>query len=127
MSGVKRNESLRSAKPELATPHDTEIPTVRDCNTYLKKRSSTRPGKINLRAVADVLTQEGLDPAAELIRIIRSGTLDAKTQASVLNELLQYTQPKLKAVEVKSKVELNDDQIDQRLAELMNKANESIQ
>ena len=127
MSGVKRDESLRGAKPELATPHDTEIPLVRAPNTYIKKRSSKKPGKINLRAVADALTQEGLDPAAELIRIVRSGSLDAKTQASVLNELLQYTQPKLKAVEVKTKVELDDDQIDQRLAELMHKANESIQ
>ena len=67
------------------------------------------------------------DPPAELIRIVKSGTLDAKTQASVLNELLQYTQPKLKAIQMESKVELDEEQLDKRIGELMLKANEPIQ
>lgn len=127
MGDAKRLESLNGTEPKIAEPHDLEIGGLRSGNTYIKKRSSKKEGRINLRAVAEVLTDEGLDPASELIRIIRSGTLDAKTQASVLNELLQYTQPKLKAVEVKSKVELDEQQIDNRLAELMSKANEAIQ
>ena len=124
MSDIKRLDSLNGAKPKLATPHDLESGGLVSGTTYIKQRSSKKPGKINLKAVADALALEGLDPAHELIKIIRSGTLDPKTQASVLNELLQYTQPKLKAVEVKSKVELNDDQIDARLTELLTKANE---
>ena len=116
---TKRLDSINSSEPKLATPHDLQNGGLRSGDTYIKKRSSKKEGRINLRAVAEVLTEEGLDPASELIRIIRSGTLDAKTQASVLNELLQYTQPKLKAVEVKNKVELNDDQVDARLKELM--------
>ena len=124
---TKRLDSINSSEPKLATPHDLQNGGLRSGDTYIKKRSSKKEGRINLRAVAEVLTEEGLDPASELIRIIRSGTLDAKTQASVLNELLQYTQPKLKAVEVKNKVELNDDQVDARLKELMRKANEVIQ
>ena len=127
MSDTKRLEELNGSQPKIATPHDLQNGGLRAPNTYIKKRSSKKEGRINLRAVAEVLTDEGLDPASELIRIIRSGTLDAKTQASVLNELLQYTQPKLKAVEVKSKVELNDDQVDARLRELMSKANEIVQ
>ena len=124
MSDIKRLESLNGAKPKLATPHDLESGGLLSGTTYIKKRSSKKEGKINLKAVADALALEGLDPTVELIKIIKSGNLDPKTQASVLNELLQFTQPKLKAVEVKSKVELNDDQIDARLAELLNKANE---
>ena len=123
MSDIKRLDSLNGAKPKLATPHDLESGGLVSGTTYIKQRSSKKPGKINLKAVADALALEGLD-LHELIKIIRSGTLDPKTQASVLNELLQYTQPKLKAVEVKSKVELNDDQIDARLTELLTKANE---
>ena len=105
MSSAKRLESLRGSVPKLATPDDLETGGLRGGTTYMAKHSSRKPGNINLRAVADALVQEGLDPAAELIKIIKSGSRDAKTQASVLNNLLEYVQPKLKSVEVKSKVE----------------------
>nr|BDD47858.1 hypothetical protein 30 [Burkholderiaceae bacterium] len=127
MSSAKRLDSLNGAPPKFATSQDLETGGLRSGDTYISKRTSRKPGKINLRAVADALVQEGLDPAAELIRIVKSGTLDAKTQASVLNELLQYTQPKLKAIQMESKVELDEEQLDKRIGELMLKANEPIQ
>jgi hypothetical protein len=69
--------------------------------------------------VAEALAEEGLDPATELIRIIQAGSLEPKVQASILNELLQYTQPKLKSIEVKGKFELTEEQIDNRIQSLM--------
>ena len=65
------------------------------------------------------MADEGLDPVTELIRIVRAGSLELTVQASILNELLQYTQPKLKSIEVKGKFELTEEQIDHRIKSLM--------
>jgi len=96
--------------------------------------------------VYEALIDEGLDPTVEMIRILkakvmvtdRSGqpvldqdgkhmmvdAVDNDTKLRVLNELLSYTQPKLKAVEmrVSGHLELSNDQLDQRLQALMAKA-----
>ena len=50
--------------------------------------------------------------------------IDSDTRLRTLNELLQYTQPKLKAVEVKMSgtLEIPSEQLDQRLAALIAKA-----
>jgi hypothetical protein len=50
--------------------------------------------------------------------------VDNDTKLRVLNELLSYTQPKLKAVEmrVSGHLELSNDQLDKRLQALMAKA-----
>lgn len=93
-------------------------------------RSSRTPGRINLKAVAEVLAARGLDPTEEIINILRpvdengnptACMLDHDVQARVLNELLQYTQPKLKSIEVRAKVaatsfDINDVQA-RRIAE----------
>jgi hypothetical protein len=73
-------------------------------------RTAKVKGRINLKAVADVLAERGLDPTEQILAIlcptdengnqVQSG-LDADVQARIWNELLQYTQPKLKSVEVK--------------------------
>jgi hypothetical protein len=83
-------------------------------------------GRINLRAVSEVLQAAGMDPAEELVRIVKEGKLPLDIQARVLNELLQYTQPKLKSVEVRAKVvgtgfDINDAQA-KRIAEEFLKA-----
>lgn len=77
-------------------------------------KTANRPNRINLKAVAEVLMEQGLDPTEEIIRILRpvdpeTGLplrclLDEDVQARILNELLQYTQPKLKSIEVRAKV-----------------------
>lgn len=103
-------------------------------------------GRISLRAVADACVDAGLDPAAEIVRVLqtkkpaldRSGRpilgpdglpvevdeIDMDTRLRTLNELLQYTQPKLKAVEVKMSgtLEIPSEQLDQRLQALIAKA-----
>jgi hypothetical protein len=96
-----------------------------------ESRSSRRPGRINLKAVAEVLAERGLDPTEAIIDILQPTDpetgealpcrLDADVQARVLNELLQYTQPKLKSIEVKGSIgvkafDVNDEQA-KRIAE----------
>lgn len=103
-------------------------------------------GRISLRAVADACVDAGLDPAAEIVRVLQTkkqatdrwgnplhdpdgnpievDQIDADTRLRTLNELLQYTQPKLKAVEVKMSgtLEIPSEQLDQRLQALISKA-----
>lgn len=76
-------------------------------------RTSRTPGRINLKAVAEVLQEAGYDPTAEILKLLTPqfdaegkplpDKLDADVKARMWNELLQYTQPKLKSIEVKSK------------------------
>lgn len=86
-----------------------------------ENRSSKRPGRINLRAVAEVLSERGLDPTDEIVTILEARDdkgrymLDADTRARIQLELLQYVQPKLKSIEIKGKLatttfDVNDEQ-----------------
>lgn len=102
-------DSAKARRPRVA---GIELPA---------KRMTTTPGRINLKLVAEVLAEKGLDPTVELVDILQSGELPLDVQTRVLNELLQYTQPKLKSVEVKAKVatgafDVTDDQA-RRIAE----------
>lgn len=102
--------------------------------------------RINLRSVAEACIDEGLDPAVEIPKALNAKVplltkggnqvfdddgqpvmvhlVDADTRLRTLNELLQYIQPKLKAVEVKmtGNLELTSEQLDQRLAAILAKA-----
>jgi hypothetical protein len=95
------------------------------------KRASRTPGRINLKAVAEVLAERGMDPTVEMLKLLVPGedetgkplpaVLDADVRARIWNELLQYTQPKLKSVEVRAKIaatafDINDEQA-KRIAE----------
>ena len=105
---------------------------------------ASRSGKLNLRAVSDVLEGYGLDPIEELAKVLttqeplraRDGSevldtdgkpvmkpvVDMDTKVKLLTELAQYTRPKLKSVEVVNKgPELTDEQIDRRLEALLAK------
>jgi hypothetical protein len=84
--------------------------------------NSVGKGKINLQRVADVLEDCGMDPVVELSRIMKANTLDDKTRAMICLELIQYQQPKLKAVEQTHKIELSQGQVDVRLKQLLFKA-----
>ena len=119
-------------------------------NAIFQSKSNKKGAKlrmrINLVAVAEALASEGLDPAIEMVRILQSqvpllsrggapvvdedgelvmvDALDADTKLRTLNEMLQYTQPKLKAVELKisGALDLTSEQLDVRLAALLAKA-----
>lgn len=141
----RRAAEVAGDVPKLATVTDDQ---ERGSSPRLgASRKSRTPGRINLRAVAEVLTEEGLDPAAEMVRILREqipvttrngdpvidpttgkqrmvDAVDPDTKLRMLNELLQYTQPKLKSVEVKvdPSSELTDEQLDKRITSLLQKA-----
>ena len=128
--GAKRKENLGglSGNPEIVSSKEP------------------RPQTFRLRQVAEACIDAGLDPAAEILRALtervpvldRSGQpvldhsgepltidrVDAETRLRTLNELLQYVQPKLKAVEVKlsGHLELTTEQLDSRLGSLLAKA-----
>lgn len=147
-SNATRLDDLAGAPPQLATVQDfvAANPPLTG-RTHAKQRASKIPGRINLKAVADALAEEGLDPTTEMIRVLKAkipvtdrqgnpvidlvtgeqrmiDMIDPDTKLRTLNELLQYTQPKLKSVEMKvsGSFELTDEQLDARIAGLMAKA-----
>lgn len=123
------SEASNTAKPQIHRGH--------------AGRASTAPGKINLKAVAEVLASYNLDPAEELAKVLTSRVpvldskgnpvfdpktgealtrpqLDIDTFVKTNTELLQYTRPKLKAIEVTMKEpELTDEQIEKRIQALV--------
>ena len=143
-----RLDELNGAPPRLASPEDLKAAGPRTGYTHpVRKSSGSRhPLKINLMAVSEALIEEGLDPAVEFARILkgrplvdedgnpvmdpitgqqaRRYDLDADVRVRMLSEILNYTQPKLKAVEVKmsGSLELTSEQLDQRLGALLQKA-----
>lgn len=149
-----RLAELAGAPPRLATPDDLQAAGGRRSNKTPEAKASssnratgirTLP-KINLKAVAEACLDEGLDPAAEIARVLKGKPLlddkgnevldpvtgepvlvhdvDAEVRLRTLNSLLDFTQPRLKAVEMKvsGSMELNSEQLDQRLQALLAKA-----
>lgn len=133
----------------MATMDDLAFPTgAKTGRTHAKQITSQKKGRdmrINLKAVAEACIDEGLDPAIEIakalkatIPMMRNGMqvyddngvavmiplLDVDTRMRTLNEFLQYTQPKLKSVEVKMSgtLDLTSEQLDNRLNMLLAKA-----
>lgn len=145
-SKAVRLAELAGAPPRMATTDDLQAAgAVKDGRQHANDVRSKQPHRINLKAVAEACIDEGLDPAVEItkalskqIPLFKNGQqifddsglpvmvylVDSDTRLRTLNELLQYTQPKLKAVEVKlsGSLELSGEQLDQRLASLIAKA-----
>lgn len=149
ISSATRLSELAGAPPRMATSADLEAAGANLTSTHARQISSSTKhhgaNRINLKAVAEACIDEGLDPAVEItkalnkqIPLIKNGQqvfddkglpvmvhlVDPDTRLRTLNELLQYTQPKLKAVEVKmsGSLELTSEQLDQRLAMLLARA-----
>jgi len=81
---------------------------------------------LNFQLLADVLERESEDPnglniAEAIVTALKGGDLDPKTKLLAQLELLQYIQPKLKAIEHKGKVELDSETADARLNYLLSK------
>ena len=147
--GAERLAELAGAPPRLASAEDLEAAGPRTGVQHPAQRSSHKPLGINLRAVSEALVEEGLDPAVEFARILRGRPatdpagnplidpatgdqarvyeIDTDVRVRMLSEILQYTQPKLKAVEVKMSgaLELSSEQLETRLQALLAKAERS--
>lgn len=146
-----RHADLAGAPPQLATVQDlmgANMPASGRIHQSRRSSASHAGGvhRINLKAVAEALAEEGMDPTVEILRILktkiplttRNGTqvlddqqrpimvdaIEPDVKLRTLNSILEYTQPKLKAVEMKvsGHLDLSDEQIDARLAALMAKA-----
>jgi hypothetical protein len=138
---------LAGAPPKLVTADDlVRSSAAKPSRKHAVSRSSKKPMGINLKMVSEALIEEGLDPTLEMIKILKKEVpvldangkprvdkagkpitrpaLDDDTKLRTLNELLQYTQPKLKSVEMKvsGNLELTNEQLDARLAMLFAKA-----
>lgn len=88
-------------------------------------RSDSRPktGRgISLDSVAEVLERYGIEPIDAIVTALQSDQLAAKEKAMISLELLQYTRPKLKAVEHKGEIKMTGEQLHGRLRYLMEKA-----
>ena len=148
-TGAKRLAELAGAPPKMASVADLEAAGPRTGRTHAKQTTSEGKGgdlRINLKAVSAALVDEGFDPAVEITKILkgevmtdddgkpvvhpvtgevmRTYRVDADVRLRMLNEVLQYTQPKLKAVEMKvsGTLDLTSEQLDNRLNMLLAKA-----
>lgn len=147
-----RHRDLVGDVPQLATVQDLmgANPPLTGRSTVGRTTSKGKGGptaipRINLKAVAEALMDEGLDPATEIAKVLKGRprlddagkpvmdpvtglpvidhAVDAEVRLRTLNSLLEFTQPKLKAVEVKmsGSVELTGEQLDARIAMLLQK------
>lgn len=146
-TGAVRLAELAGAPPKMATTEDLQAAGPKTGRAHAQLVKSKKPMRINLKAVSEALVEEGLDPVVEMVKILKKEVpvldvngkpkvdpktkkpimrpaLDDDTKLRTLNELLQYTQPKLKSVEMKvsGNLELTNEQLDARLAMLLSKA-----
>ena len=149
-----RNAELAGEPPQLAAVGNVfDEPKVGHIYPGQLHRVTDNKSKrgpvLHLKSVIEALQDEGLDPATEIARILRGRPVfddkgqpvvdpmtgdqlfehevDADTRLRTMNSLLEFTQPRLKAVEMKvsGSLELSGDQLDQRIAMLMAKAEAS--
>lgn len=134
-----RAADLAGLPPRLAQTADATGPGRASSAAQVAPERAARAGGINLRAVAEVLAAEGMDPTAELVRILRTPRqkvtdpetgvtqvvgIDDDTRTRVLTELLGYVQPKLKAVELRVMPGdgMTDEQLQDRVRMLLARA-----
>lgn len=104
--------------PVMAGARRSELP-----QTSQVRRSPAKP--FNLKGVADVLIDAGLNPAEEILRVMPE--LDPDVKARMMATLLEYIQPKLRAIEMTGKnggpieLSMTADERAARIAELQAK------
>jgi hypothetical protein len=130
----------------IAAFDEPMTPTRADGRGHAGLVSAKRPGTINLKSVAQACIDAGLDPALEIARVLSTKVpvldnngnpkkdkdgqpllvdlIDPDTKLRTLTQLLEYNQPKLKAVEMKisGTLDLTSEELDQRLTAMLSKA-----
>lgn len=144
------HSELSGEIPQLATVESVKGRSLSDngrdhavSNSY--SRLNRVQHKINLKSVAEALLDEGLDPAVEIARMLRGEVkvnaetgeietdpltgeplreylIDEEIRLRTFNSLLEFCQPKLKAMEVKvTNNDLSSEQLDDRIKTLLAK------
>ena len=90
-------ENLRLGYPSEAT-HGLATRRTVQLNGNRSRRGKNKGG-INMRAVAEVLHDYGLNPADEVIKLIVNDQIDDELKARLYMEMLEYCQPKLSRTE----------------------------
>ena len=69
---------------------------------YSRSAYAKRKGKVNIRAVAEVLEDSGLDPTVEIIRILKDpeSDLSPELRLKTYSSLMEYVHSKKRSVEV---------------------------
>ena len=109
-----REAEKRDKAPALAERRDL-IPNTSKTNPARRKK-----GMLDLFSVAEVLAEQGLNPAEEIAKALKGGQLDLETQVKLHATLLEYVAPKLKSVELNGtlNVQRTPEEIEARLQEL---------
>lgn len=95
-------------------------------------RAWSRDGKptMNIKAVVDVLIDEGMDPTTELVRVLKGEpdpedptkrifALTPPDRAKLLATLMEYVHPKRKAIEFEDKTPVRGAELDAKLSMLL--------
>jgi len=96
--------------------------------SHTRNTRGRRGRGMNFKLLADILHEEaalpdGFDLASTIVELLKDPVrLDAKTKLAASLELLQYIEPKKKAIEHHGKVELDDESLRERLQYLLSKA-----
>jgi len=117
--GLRPNARIPRTSKEMVR---AEPLRVKQANSAMKTRRGAKAPPVNLRAVAEVLNEYGLNPAVMIVEAVQSGKLDEKTKAGIGLSLIEYLQPKLKAVDHKIETKLTEEQAEAQLKALLAKA-----
>jgi hypothetical protein len=114
--------TLADGPKGITSPLAPVVPSG-DADRIRQTEKSKQGRGINFKGVMRALEAEGIEnPLQSIIAALKSPNLNVKEKMMVELELLQYIQPKLKAVEHSGKVELTEDETAARLKYLMSKA-----
>lgn len=121
--GTSSGQKPLRARPRTSKEMMSADPLrMKQAHSAMNTRRKGKAPPINMKAVAEVLSAYGLNPAVMIVEAVQSGKLDEKTKAGIGLSLIEYLQPKLKAVEHKGEIKLDPEQIDRQLQMLLDKA-----
>jgi len=131
---MRGSDRMHEARVEdfLRSATKVDAPTLAESSVTKLKTPITNParrkkGMIDIFSVAEVLAEQGLNPAEEIAKALKGGKLDLETQVKLHATLLEYVAPKLKSVELNGtlNVQRTPEEIEARLQELAQMAGNS--